>query len=171
MYTLRFCCLVAKPCPTPSRPHGLQPARLLCPWDFPGRNPEVGSHFLLQGIFSTQGLNLHLSVPCIGRWILYYFSTWEALSTRGDHYSDCYHHRWVLPAFSLDVDGNMLYELSCILIDWLTIMVLTFTHVLYECIICSFFGTHYSIAWRYHHVSVHQQENVNMLFWIVYYYE
>ena len=28
--------------------HGLYPARLLCPWDFPGTNTEVGCHFLLQ---------------------------------------------------------------------------------------------------------------------------
>ena len=38
-------------------PHGLQPTRLFCPWDFPGKNTGVGCHFLLQGIFSTQGLN------------------------------------------------------------------------------------------------------------------
>ena len=25
--------------------HGLQPARLLCPWDSPGKNTGVGSHF------------------------------------------------------------------------------------------------------------------------------
>ena len=30
-------------------PYGLQPARLLCPWDLPGKNPGVGCHFLLQG--------------------------------------------------------------------------------------------------------------------------
>ena len=30
------------------RPHGLQPARLLCPWDSPGKNTGVGCHFLLQ---------------------------------------------------------------------------------------------------------------------------
>ena len=29
------------------RPHGVQPARLLCPWDFPGKNTGVGSHALL----------------------------------------------------------------------------------------------------------------------------
>ena len=34
--------------------------QLLCPWDFPGKNMGVGCHFLLQGIFLTQGLNLHL---------------------------------------------------------------------------------------------------------------
>ena len=39
------------------RPHGLQPARLLCPWDSPGKNTGVGCHFLPQGIFLTQGSN------------------------------------------------------------------------------------------------------------------
>ena len=42
------------------RPHGLQPARLLCPWDFLGKNTGVGCHFLLQRIFPTQGLNAGL---------------------------------------------------------------------------------------------------------------
>ena len=31
--------------------------RLLCPWDFLGKSPRVGCHFLLQGIFLTQVLN------------------------------------------------------------------------------------------------------------------
>ena len=31
-----------------SRPHGLQPTRLLRPWDSPGKNTGVGCHFLLQ---------------------------------------------------------------------------------------------------------------------------
>ena len=30
------------------RPHGLQPTRLLCPWDFPGKSTRVGCHCLLQ---------------------------------------------------------------------------------------------------------------------------
>ena len=30
---------------------------LLQPWDSPGKNTGVGCHFLLQGIFPTQGLN------------------------------------------------------------------------------------------------------------------
>ena len=33
---------------------------LLCPWDSLGKNTGVGCHFLLHGIFPTQGLNLHL---------------------------------------------------------------------------------------------------------------
>ena len=39
------------------RPCGLQPARLLYPWDFPGKNTGVGCHFLLQGILPTLGSN------------------------------------------------------------------------------------------------------------------
>ena len=33
-----------------SRPHGLQPTRLPCPWDSPGKNTGVGCHFLLRCI-------------------------------------------------------------------------------------------------------------------------
>ena len=33
------------------RTHGLYPARLLCPWDFSGKNTGVGSHFNLQGLW------------------------------------------------------------------------------------------------------------------------
>ena len=40
--------------------HGLWPTRLLCPWDFPGESTGMGCHFLLQGIFPTQGSNLSL---------------------------------------------------------------------------------------------------------------
>ena len=37
-----------------------KPARLLCPWNSPGRNTGVGCRSLLQGIFLTQGLNTGL---------------------------------------------------------------------------------------------------------------
>jgi len=66
-----YCCWVARLCRTLLWPHGLQPARLLCPWDFPGKNIGVGCHSLLQGIFLTQGLNQGLP-PC--RQILYHLS-------------------------------------------------------------------------------------------------
>ena len=33
-----------------SWPHGLQPTRLLCPCDFPGKSTGVGCHYLLQQI-------------------------------------------------------------------------------------------------------------------------
>jgi len=38
-------------------PQGLQPARLLYPWDSPGKSTGVGSHSLLWGIVPTQGSN------------------------------------------------------------------------------------------------------------------
>ena len=39
------------------QPHGLLPARLLCPWNSPGKDTGVDYPSLLQGIFLTQGLN------------------------------------------------------------------------------------------------------------------
>ena len=42
-----------------SQLHELQPTRLLCAWDFPGKNPGAGCHFLLQGTLPTQGSNPH----------------------------------------------------------------------------------------------------------------
>ena len=41
-------------------PPRLYPTRFLCRWDSPGKNTGVGCHALLQGIFPTQRLNLHL---------------------------------------------------------------------------------------------------------------
>ena len=38
-------------------PYDLQLPRFFCPWDFPGKHIGVHSHFLLQGIFLTQGWN------------------------------------------------------------------------------------------------------------------
>ena len=67
--------------------YGLWPARLLCPWNSPGRNTGVGSHSLLQGIFPTQGSNpgipqcrqvfyqlSHQGSPRILEWVAYPFS-------------------------------------------------------------------------------------------------
>ena len=36
------------------QPCGLYPTRILCPWDFPGKNTGVGCLFLLKGIFLDQ---------------------------------------------------------------------------------------------------------------------
>ena len=65
-------------------PHSLQtyepqPASLLCPWDSLRKNTGEGCHFLLQGIFPTQELNLHLL--CLLHWQTSSFTTsatWEA---------------------------------------------------------------------------------------------
>ena len=53
-----YCCccfVVAKSCSTLVTPENL--------WDFPGKNTGMRCHFLLQGIFLTQGLN-----PCLLHW-------------------------------------------------------------------------------------------------------
>ena len=42
------CCCIASVVSDSVRPHGLQPTRLLRPWDCPGKNTGVGCHFLLQ---------------------------------------------------------------------------------------------------------------------------
>ena len=42
------CCWVASVVSNSVQPHWLQPTRLLCPWDSPGKNTGVGCHFLLQ---------------------------------------------------------------------------------------------------------------------------
>ena len=55
--------------------HSSTIARLLCPWDFPGKNIGVDCHSLLQGIFPTQGSNLGL-LPW--GWILYCLSHVES---------------------------------------------------------------------------------------------
>ena len=49
-----YVCALIKSCPTLCDSHGLEPARLLCLQNSPGKNTGVGCHFLLQGIFLTQ---------------------------------------------------------------------------------------------------------------------
>ena len=59
------------------QPHRLYPSKLLCSWDFPGKHTGVGSHFLLQGAFPTQGLNPCLLCLLHCRQILYHWAIWE----------------------------------------------------------------------------------------------
>ena len=52
-------CSVAKLCPTSLQPHGLlQPCLALLSMGIPRQEYQSNCHFLLQGIFPTQGLNL-----------------------------------------------------------------------------------------------------------------
>ena len=46
--------------------YGLQPTKLLCLWDSPGKTTGVGCHALLQGIIPTQGSNP--SLLCLSYW-------------------------------------------------------------------------------------------------------
>ena len=67
----------------PLQPRGLQPTRLLCPWDSPGKNAGVGCHFLLQGTFLTQGSN-----PSVLHW--------QADSSPQSHQGSPYLHKLLL---------------------------------------------------------------------------
>ena len=63
-------CVCARWCPT-LRLYGLQPARLLCPWDCQGKNMEVGCHFLLRGSSPLTDWICISCLCCIGRRVLY----------------------------------------------------------------------------------------------------
>ena len=61
------------------QPYGLQPVRLLCPRDSPGKNTRVGGHALHQGIFLMQGSNPCLLCLPAGTGVFFATSaTWEA---------------------------------------------------------------------------------------------
>ena len=72
-----FLCAVTQVMPNPLRPHGLQPAMLFRPWNFPSRNAGMGFYFLLRGIFSTRDRTCVSCVSCTGKCILYRCTTWE----------------------------------------------------------------------------------------------
>ena len=60
----------------------MEATRLLCSWCFPGKNSEAGCHFLLQGIFPTQGSNpqllylLHWQVGFLGVFCIFFSNSW-----------------------------------------------------------------------------------------------
>ena len=56
----KHACMFSHSVVSDSVAHGLWPSRLLCPQDFLGKNTGMGCHFLLQGLFLSQGSNLHL---------------------------------------------------------------------------------------------------------------
>ena len=58
-----FACSVASVVFNSLQHYGLQPARLLSPWDCPGKSTGMGCHALLQAIFPTQESN-----PCFLHW-------------------------------------------------------------------------------------------------------
>ena len=67
------------------RLHELLPARLLHLWNFPGKNTQVACHFLLQGIFLTQGSN-----PCLLH-LLNYRQVLYHLSYQGSFHLGCFY--------------------------------------------------------------------------------
>ena len=89
--------IVAKSCLTLSRPQGLQPTPWMvsCPWASPGKNTGVGCHFLLQGIFPTQGSNLGLPAlhnqearVCEPEQIALFFQSPDSSSVRKNNHAE-----------------------------------------------------------------------------------
>ena len=79
--------------------------RLLHPWDFPGKSTRVGCHFLLQGIFLTQGLNPGLP---------YCRQTFYHLSHLGSSvYVNIYNYKW----FESESEGAQSYPTLWDLMD------------------------------------------------------
>ena len=64
-------------------PHGLQPTRLLCPWDSPGKKTWVAISFS-RGSFRPRDWTW---VACIGRWVLYHWASWGACFPRREELS------------------------------------------------------------------------------------
>ena len=87
-------CSVAQLCLTLFNTIGLCPSRLLCPWNFPGKNTGVGCHFLLQGIIPTQGSNLSLLCLLDCRRILY------LLNYQGSILNDVSRNYYIIQTFS-----------------------------------------------------------------------
>ena len=65
-------CVCVLNCPVMSNslwPHGLQPTRVLWPWGFPGKNTEVGCHYLPQGTSWPGTESMSLASPALaGRY-------------------------------------------------------------------------------------------------------
>ena len=60
LFQERVCMLGCSVMSDSLQPYGPQPARLLCPWDSPGKSSGVGCHLLLPGVSPAQGVNPHL---------------------------------------------------------------------------------------------------------------
>ena len=84
------------------QPHGLQPTRLLRPWDFPGKSTGVGCHCLLHflSLGPVYSLNTALSTSVMGMDVLM-INTLE--NTEGQKAKRFRHHiitqRWALLKF------------------------------------------------------------------------
>ena len=89
------------------------PTKFLCPWDSIDKNTGVGSHFLLQGNFLTQGLNLCLFPQdcCLQSSTFlrsFPFDTWTGIWFKGSWAYTVF--CFFLPSLLLTLSLKMNYE-------------------------------------------------------------
>ena len=104
-----------------SRPHRLQPTRLLRPWDFPGKSTGVGCHCLLQRqaecISKTKQRNALLAhAPNSLRFNYVEVCSFYACFLQG------FHHKWML---------NFVKGLLCTYWDNHMVFIFQFVNVVY----------------------------------------
>ena len=78
----KHACSASQLCPPFCSPRGLQPTRLLCPWNFSGKNTGMGCRFLPQWIFLTQGCTKSLVSAALAGRFFTTSTTSEALQQR-----------------------------------------------------------------------------------------
>ena len=92
-------CLVMSDC---LQPHGMQPARLLCPWNSPGKNIRVGCHFLLQWIFQPRK---QTSVP------------WRKTESLPLSHQES-HNSYINPLLDNSFANSFYHSVDCLLVYW-----------------------------------------------------
>ena len=115
-------------------PYGLQPTRLLCLWNFPGKNTGVGCHFLLQGIFPTKGSNPCLLSLLHCRQIHYCWASGEAqivLYVYPNELSLKRSHRHFSKMLSFGTNPRLLLE-GYFIFEWLE-HILPFKTIINDC--------------------------------------
>ena len=122
-YLLTFTYVYAQSCLILSIPKDCSPPGSSVHGDSPGKNPRVGCHALLQGIFPTQGLNLGLAHY---RWILYHLS----------HQGSPTILKWVAEPFSSGISWPRKWTgVSCIaggfFTSWATKETHTFSYIIF----------------------------------------
>ena len=118
--------------------HKLWLARLLCPWDSPGKNTRVGRHSLLHGIFPTQGSNMGL-LHC--RQILYCLSH--------QHYHTYDYIKYNMIYVNPHIDIYIYICIKCLFVTWLKIRTIIFLYLFISFahfLIVSFIFYHWILA-------------------------
>ena len=120
--------------PPGSSVHGKFQIRIL-EWKKKKKNTGVGCHFLLQGIFPTQGSNPCLLVSCvsyIGRRVLYHWASWEVpvrykfmlmytFVPWPIFFSKCEHDTWLSsPKAQYSAEEIQRYQGECVSEDFLS---------------------------------------------------